>query len=181
MRMSYASRTSASTAMTPSPAGRTISGLISASATVGSSGELRQRHDRLRQRVEIAGRLAAIAGEHLEPAHLGDHLVRGREIDRREPQAAVAVDLGEHAAGRQHHQRADIAIDAIADQHLAEPRHHRLHQHAFDGAPEWRCATAAAICRIAATSASPSRTLSTTPPTSVLCAISADSTLTATG
>ena len=97
------------------------------------------------------------------------------EIDRREPQAAVAVDFGKDAAGRQHHQRADVGIDAVADQHLAQARHHRLHQHALDigRLPDLRDGREqrGVVARRSAT----------TPPTSDLCAISADSALTATG
>ena len=40
----------------------------------------------------------------------------------------------------------DIAVDAIADQNLAEPRDHRLHQHASTRAPGVRSATLARIC-----------------------------------
>ena len=80
----------------------------------------RQRHDCFGERVEIARRLAAEAFQGGEGFHLADHRVRGGQIDRREAQAAVAVDFGVDAAGRHHDQRAGLAIDAVADQRLAD-------------------------------------------------------------
>src|SRR5215475_12756010 len=56
-------------------------------------GEPRQSHDGLCQRGNIAGRLAAEPGECLEPLHLADHGLRLGEIDRRQPQAAVAKNF----------------------------------------------------------------------------------------
>src|SRR5262245_65999883 len=63
----------------------------------GIVGELRERDDGVRERAEIARGPAAVAGERNETADLGDHLVRRGDIDRRDAQAAVARDLGEHA------------------------------------------------------------------------------------
>src|SRR5205085_7466922 len=93
--------------------------------------KLRERHNRPRQRVEVAHGLAAEAGERHEAAHLGDHLLRDGEVDRRQAEAAVTIDFGEDAAGSHYHQRPDIGVDTIADQNLAEAGHHWLHQHAI--------------------------------------------------
>src|SRR5215468_8150827 len=46
---------------------------------VGIVGEPRERHHRVRERVEIACRPAAVAGKRNECADLGDHLVRRGE------------------------------------------------------------------------------------------------------
>ena len=63
---------------------------------------------------------AAVAREHLQSAYLGDHVARRVEIDRREPQGAIAVDFGQHAARRHHDQGPGVGIDPIADQDFAE-------------------------------------------------------------
>src|SRR2546425_3044953 len=60
----------------------------------GIVSQLRKRNHGLRERLEIALWPATVAGKRNEAAHLGDHLVRGSELDGRQPQAAVARDLG---------------------------------------------------------------------------------------
>ena len=59
-----------------------ISGLISASAISLARGKTRDRDDRARQRLQVAARQAAPAGEEAQPLHLGDHRLRFRLVDR---------------------------------------------------------------------------------------------------
>ena len=121
---------SASTATTPSAC--TISGLTSASATAGSFCDASCDSATI-ARASASRSPAGLPRkplQHREGLHLGDHRVRGRQIDRREAQRAVAIDLREDAAGRHHDERAGLAVDAIADQRLADARSHRRDQHA---------------------------------------------------
>ena len=63
--------------------------------------------------------------------------MRGRQIDRRKAQAAVAIDFGEHAAGRHHDEGPDLVVDAIANQCLGDAGDHWGDEDAI-----WRTASA---------------------------------------
>ena len=105
---SFLRMTSPSTATTPSPSRLTKSGLISASAMAVDGCELRHRDDRLRERVAVALRQAAIAADDGEALHLFDHRLGLVERRRREPDRGVLVDLGEDAADAEHDDRARL-------------------------------------------------------------------------
>ena len=160
-------------------AGRTISGLISASATPAIVGEPRERHDGVRQRLEVALGLAAIAGER------GSRAPRRSSRARRRDRLAPAAGCGRarsrsrrrppppSPAGRRRGRRDSRSEPRRAPRPSAAPARARRACRAF-------ARRRRADAPIAATSAVPSATPSTTP-TSLLCAISAERTLTATG
>ena len=178
MRLSsYASLTRASTATTPSPFGLTISGLTSASATAGPSAmrELRQRHQRVGQGVEIARRLAAIARERFQRRDFADH---GSWLRRDRPARAAGSGRGgfrqgcrpprASPAGRRRHRRDSRSRPRRGPTSSAAPARDR--HWSLAGFSRWPRQRVVVLAHS-----------STTPPTSDLCAIFSDSALTTTG
>ncbi len=87
-------------------------------------GEARELRHQRRERVDIGRQRAAKALEQPGDAQLAQHAARAFGIDRRQAIDHVLEQLGHHAAGADHHQRAEAAVADRADDHLdARPRH----------------------------------------------------------
>ncbi len=93
---------------------------------------LRHGNQRLRQRLLVGRRLAAVALEQLGRAQFRDHVARGLDAEGRHAIGHVLQHLGEDAAQPQRHHRPEARVVDDADQRL-EARRHLRHQHAVDG------------------------------------------------
>ena len=181
LRTSHFKTTSASAATTPS--GPTNTGLMSTSLRRGASAAaICETATRASASASLsAGGLAAIALEQLGRAQLGDHLARGLDIERGDAIGHVLQHLGEHAAEPQRHHRPEARIVDDADQ--------RLEARAPSPTPARRRSLAPGTCLagvvarrcggLGETLRAPRRAC--TPPASVLCGMSRETTLTANG
>src|SRR4051794_29301514 len=95
-------------------------------------GEHRQLRQGLRQRVEIAGRLAARPFQHRPAAQFANHAVRLLDAERRDAERDVAQDLDENATQPEHHNRAKDWIVLYAEYGLDPTAQHRRDQDAID-------------------------------------------------
>jgi hypothetical protein len=86
----------------------------------------------VRERFQVTGGTATVAGQCPQRLDFTDHLARSVDVDRRQTQAAVPVQFGQHAPGGQHDERACLAVMTVADQDFSESFDHRLHQYLVD-------------------------------------------------
>ena len=127
--------TRASTATTPSPAGRTMSGLTSSSAIVvaGVEGETLHRHDRVDDGVDVAGGSATRASEQRGTLRLVDHGAALRLGERRHAERHVVEHLGEDATRPVHDRGPERRLVREPEDHLGHRvGDHRLDDHAVD-------------------------------------------------
>ena len=93
--------------------------------------ELAETHQQARQRVEVDRRAAAHALERLVDHRLLHHAPRQRRVERGQGERAVAKHLDQLAARAEQQHRAELRVDAAADdQFIALDLDHRLHGHA---------------------------------------------------
>ena len=97
-------------------------------------GELRQFHQRQGDGVDVGARHVAIEFQNISDTRALDHVVRQREIERRQRQRPVVDDLHRLAAAPEHDHRPEGRIVGYARDQFAAVRaaDHWMHGHAFD-------------------------------------------------
>ena len=144
--------------------------------------QVAELHEELLERGEIDGLPAAHAFQGGVNVGLLHHPPRQGRVERRQGERAVLVDLDELAPRAEQEDRAELRVEAAADDDLvAVAADHRLDGHALDvpgsDLPAHRVVDGAKARRTASASAR----FSCTPPTSVLCVIVSEKSLTTTG
>src|SRR5579863_4635305 len=100
----------------------------------------RARQRRLRQRRSVAGRAAAVTGEQPRHAQAAERRLDPRGGEGRQQRYAVLEQLGQHAAGPEHQQLAELRVDGDAHQDLGDAvGDHLLDQHAWGELPQAAC------------------------------------------
>src|SRR5579872_6426430 len=94
--------------------------------------EARECGDRFGKSGDVAAQPAAISLENGETADLVDHPAGFRYRNGRHSHCIIAVDLCKRAAHADRDHGSGLRVEAIADQHLADPALHRLYEHARD-------------------------------------------------
>ena len=146
--------------------------------------EIAEPHQHRREPVEVHGGPAADTPQRPRDPGLVDQPARQRRRQRRQRQRPIAQHLDQLAAGTKHQDRAELAIDRAPDDQLVARAaiDHRLHRDAR-GRPPPRPSRRPTRGCLRTRARRPPRppSPSFTPPTSVLCVMTRDQSLTATG